>query len=691
VDTWDSLRERIIGLGERSIRKSYYPELQQHIAELNRFRSLLDQSQDAILLVQTPSGRIIDANQAASNLFGRQRSELLALSVRDVVSVDISNRIAGLQIGQPECDQGYTVIGQANGPEGRATPTEMSIRSVVFQNTKYFVIVARDITERKRAEEELDSYRKHLEELVKERTLELNAAKESAEAANRAKSRFLATMSHEIRTPMTAILGYADLLTDPTVRPGIRNTYAHTIRRSGEHLLSLINDILDLSKIEAGKMTVDIGPSNLVAMLADVTSIVHPRAKQRGLAFSVEYVGDIPETIQTDNSRLRQAVINLAGNAVKFTEKGSVRIVTTVLPDGIAGQPAVQIEVIDTGIGIAEDVIPKLFQPFSQGDARVSQTFGGTGLGLAISRHLARLLGGDLTVRSAVGEGSTFTLTIPTGDIEGVPMLHSSADIVRETVEHPWIDTAQHLQGVRILLAEDGFDNRELIQAILEKVGAEVETAENGRVAVAKAESGEFDIVLMDMNMPEMDGYEATSLLRRRGYQAPILALTANAMSGDADRCLTIGCNEHLPKPIDRRRLIQRIAAHVNREIVEEEPAPEPKQAASSGVVSTFVNDPSMTAIIGRFIERLPGQVTGMRDALAMARFEDLRRMAHILKGSGGSYGYPMLTEAAKVLENAANLQDGGNSQAAIDAVATIVRAIQQGYMPEMAEDAAKE
>ena len=393
---------------------------------------------------------------------------------------------------------------------------------------------------------------------------ELVEARRQAEVANGAKSRFLATMSHEIRTPMTAILGYADLLMDPTTSASSRNNYAATIRRSGEHLLALINDILDLSKIEAGKMSLDMGRCNIVSLLTDVASIVRPRAEQHGVSFSVEYTGAVPETILTDGARLRQAIINLAGNAVKFTEKGSVRTVASFLPEGWDGQPALRIEVIDTGIGIREEVLPQLFQPFRQGDAAVSRKFGGTGLGLAISHHIAHLLGGDLTATSVWGQGSTFTLTVPTGSLKDIRMLQRPTEVEHETAGHVWQPTAEDLRGVRVLLAEDGFDNRELIRTILQRAGAEVETAENGRLAVAKAESSPFDLILMDINMPEMDGYEATGLLRDRGYRGPIVALTANAMSDDGDRCLTAGCNEYLTKPIDRALLIRTIAAHVD-------------------------------------------------------------------------------------------------------------------------------
>jgi PAS domain S-box-containing protein len=515
---------------------------------------------------------------------------------------------------------------------------------------------------------------------------ELRKTREKAIDANLAKSRFLANMSHEIRTPMTAILGYTDLLMDPSLTSSSRDNYLAVIRRSGEHLLSLINDILDLSKIEAGRLLLNPGRCSVVAILADVASVVRPRAQQRGVPLTVEYAGPMPASIESDAMRLRQALVNLGGNAAKFTERGRIRLVASFLPDW-RGAPAVQIEIIDTGVGIRQDVLPKLFQPFSQGDSSVTNKFGGTGLGLAISRHIAQLLGGDLSVSSTLGRGSTFTLVVPTGSLDGVEMLESPSEVQQETPAKPAAWSSEALRGIRILLAEDGYDNRQLIQAVLRRVGAEVEAAENGRIAVEMATAESFDLILMDMNMPEMDGYEATRLLRADGWKGPIVALTANAMAGDRDQCCAAGCDDYLAKPIDRALLIHTISAFVDREDAGESSATPPDAAPNgmeadspSVVVSLFANDPEMAEILKEFIGRLPGQFEEMQPPCAAHRHEDLQRVAHKLKGAGGCYGYPSLTETCRLLEDAARGKDIDAETTAIESIAALIKAIQSGY-----------
>ena len=463
-----------------------------------------------------------------------------------------------------------------------------------------------------------------------------------AECANRAKSEFLANMSHEIRTPMTAIIGYAELLLDYSLSPRDRDNYLTVIRRNGEHLLRLINDILDLSKIEAGKLSVELRPQNLPALVSDVASLMRPRAVQRGLSLEIHYRDPVPEEITTDGPRLRQALVNLVGNALKFTPQGQVTIALGFLPAGLDGQPAVKIDVIDTGIGIAEEVLPNLFQPFVQADASTSRRYGGTGLGLAISQHLVRLLGGQVGIESTPGKGSVFTLLIPTGDLSGTRLIRDVAESVC-MVDATRPASTRSLAGVAVLLAEDGIDNQQLIELLLHQAGATVEIVENGRLAVEKALSRSFDVVLMDVQMPEMDGHQATRILREQGYRGPILALTAHAMASDREQCLAAGCDAHLTKPIDRALLIRMIAEHVQGQpltctenvstsIATIQESEDRVSESVESLSSSFVDDPAIAGILDQFVGRLTGYVQDMQEALTSGKYEALQRLAHKLK-----------------------------------------------------------
>jgi PAS domain S-box-containing protein len=405
--------------------------------------------------------------------------------------------------------------------------------------------------------------------ILEDRHRALEEARVAAEAASRTKSEFLANMSHEIRTPMTAILGFAESLLDPELSESERLSAVYTIRRNGEHLLGLINDILDLSKIEAGRMTVERVPCSAFQIIAEVASLAKASAGAKNLLFDVECVGLMPETISTDPIRLHQILINLIGNAIKFTETGGVRLVARFV-DG--EEPMMQFDVLDTGIGMSPEQVARLFQPFVQGDSTITRKFGGTGLGLAISKRLATMLGGTIKVaHSEVGQGTGVRVTISTGPVDGVKMVDDPKSATLALPEH--LSTARTPMGrldCRVLLAEDCLDNQRLITHVLRRAGAEVTIAENGQVAVEKSlmardEGRPFDVILMDMQMPLLDGYQAASLLRQKGYRGPIIALTANAMAGDRDKCINAGCDDYVGKPIDRRKLAEIILTHLRK------------------------------------------------------------------------------------------------------------------------------
>ena len=392
---------------------------------------------------------------------------------------------------------------------------------------------------------------RRVETLVLERTRELAAA-------NSAKTAFLANMSHEVRTPMTAILGFADALAERELAEAERPVIVETIRRNGRSLLAILDDVLDISKIESGRMDVERLPCSLVQQVEDSLSLLRGRAHQKGIALSVDYRFPLPALIQSDAGRMGQILINLLSNAIKFTESGGVRV--TVWASDIASrEPRVHVEVADDGIGIAPESLARLFQPFVQADSSMTRRFGGTGLGLAISRRLAQLLGGDIAVESVPGAGSRFRLSLDPGPLAGAGLVYAlvANDDSGEAAQAP---TATSLRG-RVLLAEDTKDTRVLLRHFLTRAGLTVEIAENGREALEKAleaRAGEepFDIVLMDMQMPELDGYEAARAMRAAGYALPIVALTAHAMAGEREKCLAAGCDDYATKPIDRATLL---------------------------------------------------------------------------------------------------------------------------------------
>jgi signal transduction histidine kinase/CheY-like chemotaxis protein/HPt (histidine-containing phosphotransfer) domain-containing protein len=501
---------------------------------------------------------------------------------------------------------------------------------------------------------------------VLESKQEVEVRMAEAREASRAKSEFLANMSHEIRTPMTAIIGYADLLLDPETTANERVTHIQTIRRNGEHLLSILNDILDLSKIEAGKMTVETVSCSPSMIIIDVASLMRVRAKSKNLFFEVQYLTPIPDTIESDPTRLRQVLMNLVGNALKFTVTGGIRILVSCNRTA-DGKWRLTVEVVDTGIGMTAEQIAQIFQPFAQADASTTRKFGGTGLGLAICQRLAHMLGGDITVDSSLGRGSSFRVVVDAGNLEGVEMLEELHEAgIPESGSEPIASSTTKALTCKVLLAEDGVDNQLLISTHLSRAGARVTVAENGRIAADMAMAAllagdPFDVILMDMQMPEMDGYAATSELRRKGYKAPIVALTAHAMAGDRERCLAAGCTDYLTKPISRAKLVDAVASHAADAVPRGVPLAAvgslhalPTTATPVSPLLSEMDDPDMQELIAKFVGSVKQHATTLESALRADDRETVRRTAHQLKGAAGGYGFPTITSAAQRLESAA-------------------------------------
>ncbi len=551
-------------------------DISAQVRDRQRLHSIYQTVAEGIVLMNADGG-IVEANPAAERILGLSRDQILGRTPRDprwrAIREDGSDFPGDQHPASLTLQTGEPVRGLVHGvhlPGGSLRWISVSTAPLHGEDGAVAGVVASmaDVTELRRESEARAAQQEALREAARR-----------AEAANRAKSDFLANMSHEIRTPMAAILGYAELLAErlPVTTPVEADSPAqmlHAIRSNAEHLLDVINDVLDVSKIEAGQMEVEQIEVSPVEVVTQVLEMMRPRARARGLSLSCEMATPIPETILSDPLRLRQILVNLVGNAIKFTAAGAVcvRLGCDVSADRL------QVVVLDTGIGMSAEQRARIarFEAFSQADSTMSRRYGGTGLGLRISSTLATLLGGSIAVDSTPGEGSTFTLTLTTGPLVGVPLVETIDWLEtttlalprRQSSGRPSMDAGEvaagaaaesrPLEGVGILLAEDGVDNQRLLSHHLRRAGARVMLVENGARAVAWIERGHpaVDLVLMDMQMPEMDGYAATQALRGRGCRLPIIALTAHALAGDREKCLAAGCDDYLSKPVDRRSLV---------------------------------------------------------------------------------------------------------------------------------------
>ena len=567
-------------------------------------------------------------------------ASLIIISVNKLIIIPISN----LSGAKQEVAQGNLDV-----------KLEVSTKDEIAELFSSFNVMVKQLEVYR--EKEKDS-RLRLEYKVKERTedletanrdlelanAQLERAKQLSEQANQLKTAFVANMSHEIRTPLTAILGFTEQVIADTPRTPHQLDLMGRVLKSGNHLLSLINNILNLSKIESGRVELELSRFDMFELFNDVVTIMSNQAAEGLLEFDFNYHYPLPRQIRSDSTRLRQVLLNLASNAIKFTEKGSVKIDVRYLPSS----QQVEVQVIDTGIGMSQDVLDYIFEPFTQADLSISRRFGGTGLGLVISRSFAQLLGGDITVESQLGKGSkfVFTFALSADDTEyDYSIAHSILDLVHS--DEPEIRIAppelpELVQGCqdacsgRVLVAEDVEDNQYLIKMLLDNLGAEHTVVGNGEQAVEKAMTEEFDLILMDMQMPIMGGLEATELLRAAGVETPIYALTANVMKEDMQQHLASGCNGTIAKPVDRNEFNRVVCGALNSKVEDE---------------SSALPEQMMQQLKQKYLSQLPEQVDILNKCLGSEDLSGLTSELHKIKGSAGSYGFGLLSTMAAELE----------------------------------------
>jgi PAS domain S-box-containing protein len=590
-------------------------------------RSLIESNIDA-LMATDPSGIITDVNKQMEALTGCTRDELIGAPFKDYFT-DPERAEAGIKLVLSEkkvTDYELTACAR----DGKQTVVSYNATTFYDRNRTLQGVfaAARDVTERKRVE------------------AELRAAKAVAESASRTKSDFLASMSHEIRTPMNAIIGIADLLAKTPLSPE-QNKYVQIFRRAGDNLLHIINDILDLSKVEASQLEMERTGFSLNDLLEKVTEMVAVRANEKGLALVCEIAPKVPTALVGDPTLLSQVLLNLLGNAIKFTESGEVAL--RVTPDADSTVPGVlRFTVSDTGIGISGEKLGAVFERFTQADSSTTRRYGGSGLGLTISKRLVELMGGRIWVESEVGKGSIFSFAVP---------LEIWVCARRPTAAPVGAGPEAPLPALSILLAEDSPDNCTITMAYLEDTPYRVEIAETGAIACKKFMAGHYDLVLMDRQMPIMDGLTATRTIRAWEQAndrppTPIIALTASALKGDREMCLAAGCTAFLTKPIKQEVLLQAIK---ERSIV----APPSSKEESSRMDTILVRaEPKFADLIPVFLQNCRKNVIAMLDALDRGDFETVESLGHGMRGAGGSYGFQAITDIGAALEQAAESAD---------------------------------
>ena len=652
----------ILDISERRRAEAEVSQLQRRLATAFRVAPF------AACVTRLTDGKLVDVNDRLLREYNWTREELLGKTTLEVglwgVEADRLKMVEAIRRDGRITDFESVSVGR----DGRRRPLSLSAEMFEMDGAPHLVVFIADLTEKKQAEAELLQHRDHLEELVAQRTKELELAKQTAEHASQAKSTFLANMSHEIRTPMNAIIGLTHLA-ERNTSDSTQLARLNKVSDAAHHLLAIINQILDISKIEAGKLELSPVDFSLRRVVDNASSLVIDRLRSHGLGFNCAIDPDLPPVLHGDPLRLGQILLNFLSNAVKFTESGEINISVSLLRETETGL-LLRFAVRDTGPGIPQEQQSRIFSPFEQADCTTTRRYGGTGLGLAIAHRLAELMGGKTGLSSSPGDGSTFWFTALLG-IGHSDAANLSLPITQDDAEH-LLSTAY--RSNQILLVEDNVINQEVALELLSAVGLQAELAVNGEKAVKMCTEKTYDLILMDMQMPIMDGVAATRAIRASGGKQPILAMTANAFGEDRQRCLDAGMNDHIAKPVDPQNLysvlikwlptpsvfclptttaappasLQRIAKVSHTTLAEI-----PGLNLLHGMKAVRDKLPLLMRLLQTFLASHRNDAAAIAAALDNSQTEEAERLAHSLKGASATLGLLDIHESAKALEAA--------------------------------------